>query len=156
TASQSITVGTASISLGGTLSSGSLHPPAGETVTVTIDSVSQTTTTTGTGGTFTLTFTTSAIHASATPYTIRYSYAGDPNFTTATKTSTTLTVNNAASGGLTISPTSLPFGKVYLGTIPVKMARFTPAAKGSLTGQITLTDNALNSLQTIALSVTGD
>ena len=95
-ASQSITAGAASIGLSGTLSSGSLHPPAGETVTVTIDGLTQSTTTTGTGGTFTLNFTTSAIPASATPYTISYSYAGDTNFTTAANTSTTLTVNSAS------------------------------------------------------------
>jgi len=133
TASQSITVGAASIALGGTLSSGSSHPPAGETVTITIDGITKTTTTTGTGGTFTLTFTTSAIPASATPYTITYSYAGDTNFSTATNTSTTLTVNSAGGTGLTISPTSLAFGNVYLGTIPVKMVTLTNNTSSTVT-----------------------
>jgi YVTN family beta-propeller protein len=133
TASQSITVGAPSISLSGTLSSGSLHPPAGETVTVTIDSLTQSTTTTGTGGTFTLTFTTSAIPASATPYTISYSYAGDTNFTTATNTSTTLAVNSAGGTGLTISPTSLAFGNVYYGTVPVKMVTLTNNTASTVT-----------------------
>ncbi len=132
TASQSITVGAASISLSGTLSSGSLHPPAGETVTVTIDSITQSTTT-GTGGTFTLTFTTSAIPASTTPYTISYSYAGDTNFSSATNTSTTLTANSAGGTGLTVSPTSLAFGNVYLGTIPVKMVTLTNNTASTVT-----------------------
>jgi YVTN family beta-propeller protein len=133
TASQSITVGATSIALSGTLSSGSLHPPAGESVTVTIDSLTQSTITTGTGGTFTLTFTTSAIPASATPYTITYSYAGDTNFSSATNTSTTLTVNSAVGTGLTISPTSLAFGNVYLGTIPVKMVTLTNNTSSTVT-----------------------
>ena len=133
TASQSITVGAASISLSGTLSAGSLHPPAGETVTVTIDGLTQSTTTTGTGGTFTLTFTTSAIPASATPYTISYSYAGDTNFSSATNTSTTLTVSSAGGTGLTISPTSLAFGNVYYGTVPVKMVTLTNNTSSTVT-----------------------
>jgi DNA-binding beta-propeller fold protein YncE len=133
TASQSITVGAASISLSGTLSSGSLHPPAGETVKVTIDGLTQSATTAGTGGTFTLTFTTSAIPASATPYTISYSYAGDTNFTTATNTSTTLTVNSVGGTGLTISPTLLAFGNVYYGTVPVKMVTLTNNTSSTVT-----------------------
>ena len=141
TASQSITAGAASIALSGTLSSGSLHPPAGDTVTVTIDGLTQSTTTTGTGGTFAFTFTTSAIPASATPYTIAYSYAGDTNFTTAASTSTTLTVNTATgTGGLTISPTSLAFGNVYRGTIPVKMVTLTNNTASTVTiSSVTLT-----------------
>ena len=118
TASQSITYGTASITLGGTISSGSLHPPAGETVKVTIDGITQTTTTTGTGGTFTLSFTTSAIPASATPYTITYSYGGDSNFGSATNTATTLTVSKAtttfsavtASQSITVGTASISLG----------------------------------------------
>jgi hypothetical protein len=33
---------------------------------------------------------------------------------------------------------------------------FTPSAKGSTSGKITITDNALNSPQTVTLSGTGD
>jgi hypothetical protein len=132
TASQSITAGAASIPLGGTVSSGSLHPPTGDTVTVTVDNISQSTTTT-TGGAFTMSFTTSAIPASATPYTISYSYAGDTNFTTATNSSTALTVNPSGGTGLTISPTSLAFGNVYRGTIPVKMVTLTNNTASTVT-----------------------
>ncbi len=132
TSSQSITVGAASISLSGTLTAGTLHPPVGETVTVTIDGITQSTST-KTGGTFTLTFTTSAIPASATPYTISYSYAGDTNFSSATNTSTTLTVSSAGGTGLTISPTSLAFGNVYYGTVPVKMVTLTNNTSSTVT-----------------------
>ncbi len=92
TPSQSITQGTPSISLSGTISSGANFPPSGELVSVTIDSMT-TSATIGANGSFSATFQTSAIPASATPYTITYSYAGDTNFTSATDTSTTLTVN---------------------------------------------------------------
>ena len=142
TGSQSITVGAASINLSGTLGAGSLHPPAGEAVTVTIDGLTQSTTTTGTGGTFTLTFTTSAIPASATPYTISYKYAGDTNFSSATNTSTTLTVSSGATGGLTISPTSLAFGNVYYGTVPVKMVTLT----NNTTSTVTISSVSLTSV----------
>jgi hypothetical protein len=80
-----------------------------------------------------MSFTTSAIPASATPYTISYSYAGDTNFTTATNSSTALTVNASGGTGLTISPTSLAFGNVYRGTIPVKMVTLTNNTASTVT-----------------------
>jgi len=91
TASQSIYVGTASVTLSGTIGSGAAFPAAGETVSITIHGATQTTTI-GASGTFTASFPTATIPASTTPNTITYSYAGDATFSAATDTSTTLTV----------------------------------------------------------------
>jgi len=96
TPSQSISYGTSSVTLSGTVSAGSVYPPDGETISVTINGVSQTTTTTGGNGGFSITYTTGSIPASATAYTITYSYAGDANFNAATNnTNTTLTVSKS-------------------------------------------------------------
>ena len=110
--SQTITTGTASINLSGTIGSGTSYPAAGEMVSISINGVTQTATI-GSGGAFSTSFATATIPASSTPYTITYSYAGDPNFTSASNTSATLTVNLASS--LVISPASVNLGQVPLG-----------------------------------------
>ena len=92
TPSQTITLGTASITLAGTISAGAQFPPNTENVSITING-STVPAAIGTGGTFSVSFPTAAIPASATPYPITYSYAGDTNFTSASDSSTTLTVN---------------------------------------------------------------
>jgi uncharacterized repeat protein (TIGR01451 family) len=117
TPSQTITAGTASIILSGTIGSGTSYPAAGETVSININGVTQTAII-GSSGTFSASFATAAIQFSAAPYTINYSYAGDPNFTSATNTSTTLTVNAASS--LVISPASVDLGQVPLGGFSFK------------------------------------
>jgi YVTN family beta-propeller protein len=93
--SQTIPFGTSSINLSGIIKDGSVYPPSGEMVTITINGVPKTTTI-GTNGVFATTFSTATIPASATPYAIAYSYAGDSNFTTASNSSTTLTVTPLA------------------------------------------------------------
>jgi YVTN family beta-propeller protein len=102
TASQSIAAGTASITLSGTISAGENAPPSSEFVTITIDGMNVSAGI-GTGGNFTTQFQTSAIPASATPYTITYNYAGDSTFASATDTSTTLTVTGSTSSTLNIT-----------------------------------------------------
>ncbi len=92
-ASQAITEGTASVTLGGILSSGKTAIPNGQTVSVTIDGTSETTTTTGGNGSFTLSFPTAAIPYSATPYAITYSYAGDSTSAATSDSSTSLNVH---------------------------------------------------------------
>ena len=79
TPSQSIFAGTTSITLAGTIGSGTTFPPSGETISVAINGASQTVTI-GSNGTFTTAFPTANIPASPTPYPITYSYAGDGNF----------------------------------------------------------------------------
>ena len=112
TASQTITYGTATIDVAGTLSSSTPIPtpiPAGEDVTVTIDGAG-TTAVVGAGGSFTAMIDTATLAASATPYTIAYDYAGDANFQAASDSATTLTVNKATPvitwstpGGITLA-----------------------------------------------------
>ncbi len=92
TPSQSISVGTSSINLSGTISNAGNFPPSGEMVAITINSVTQNATI-GANGTFATAFNTSAIPASGTPYPITYSYPGDANFANGMNSSTTLTVN---------------------------------------------------------------
>jgi hypothetical protein len=78
TASQSITAGTASVTLGGTVGgTGPVYPAAGETVVVALNGVTQNATISGSAGTFTLSFPTATIPVSTTPYPITYSYAGN-------------------------------------------------------------------------------
>jgi YVTN family beta-propeller protein len=109
TPSQSISAGTPSVIVLGTVSgSGGVVPAIGETVTVTINGASHSSTT-GQSGAFIVTFPTANIPASATPYTITYSYAGDTNLTSATNTSTTLTVN-AVVGNVTLNVTEMGTG----------------------------------------------
>ncbi len=138
-ASQKISYGTASIALTGQLTSGTTHPPAGETVTVTIDGiVNSTAKTTGTGssgGKFTLTFATSTIPASSTPYTITYSYPGDSTFGPATNTSTTLTVSKITSTTKITSNTPNPSTT----GAPVTIAFTVTGSKGTPTGSVTVT-----------------
>jgi hypothetical protein len=107
TSSQTITRGTASISVGGRLNAGSGSVPTG-TATVTVDAAPVATTSTFNGnlGNFTATVNTSSILASAIPYTITYSYLGDANYKSASDSSTTLTVNNPAPTLASINPTS--------------------------------------------------
>jgi Bacterial Ig-like domain (group 3) len=101
TPSQTISYGTATITVSGNLTAPTATPPNGDTVTVTIVGASVLTsvslTVPLTGGAFTATLNTSAIPASATPYTIHYGFAGDPNFNPAGDSSTTLTVTPALS-----------------------------------------------------------
>jgi len=109
TPSQSISAGTTSILLSGTISAvGPVYPATGETVSVTINGSAHPATI-GANGAFTAVFPTSAIPASATPYTITYNYAGDANLTPATNTSTTLTVN-AVVGSVTLTITEMGTG----------------------------------------------
>lgn len=94
TVSQSITYGTPSITLGGTLSaSGPVYPASGETITVTINGNAQTTSINDSTGDFSINYNTSTLPASGAAYTITCSYPGDGALTGASDASTTLTVN---------------------------------------------------------------
>jgi YVTN family beta-propeller protein len=142
TASQTISCGTASISLSGTLTSGTTHPPANETVSVTINRITQTTTTTGSGssgGKFSLTFTTSAIPASVMPYTITYSYPSDSTFGPATNTATTLTVTKIVSTTKITSNSPNPSNTGAAVTIVFTVT----GSKGTPAGSVTVTASTL-------------
>ena len=99
---QSITYGTPSVTISGTLSSGS-QAPKGESVTMTLGGVQQSATI-GSGGAFSTTFDTSGLTVVKSPYTISYAYAGDGTFASASTTST-----------LTVEPTLVTFTVDSLG-----------------------------------------
>ena len=92
-ASQTTSYGTP-ITLSGTVSAtGPVYAASGETITVTINGIAQTTTINDATGDFSFSYNPGAIPASATPYTITYSYGGDALLQTANDNSTALTVN---------------------------------------------------------------
>ncbi|HEV2104043.1 MAG TPA: choice-of-anchor D domain-containing protein, partial [Candidatus Acidoferrum sp.] len=97
TASQTIPAGTSSVTLGGVVGNGTQFAPSGETVSITINGNKQTATI-GSNGAFSLHFPTSLIPGSTTPYPITYSYAGDSLLSSATNSSTTLTVVSPPAG----------------------------------------------------------
>ncbi|MFI5111145.1 MAG: hypothetical protein ACHP78_20170, partial [Terriglobales bacterium] len=107
TPSQSIFFGATSITVGGTIGSGTTLPASGETVSITINGATQTATI-GSNGAFSGSFPTATIPASVTPYAITYTYAGDAILSAVTDTSTTLTVNNA--------PVLVPLSVSLIGT----------------------------------------
>ena len=107
TSSPSVTYGTSSITLSGTVSHGSTYPANGEPITVSINGNAQATTINDSTGDFSISYNLSSIPASASPYTITYSYGGDVLLGPAVNTSTTLTVQQATSviSGVTASQT---------------------------------------------------
>src|SRR5262249_9210344 len=113
--------------------------PAGQTLTITIGTAKASATIDGVGN-FHATISSSQIAASSTPYTITYSYAGDSNFKPATDSSTTLTVNKAATEFLGLSSQSMRYGENpginLLGAIRSESS--TTAAPGGETMTITI------------------
>jgi adhesin/invasin len=97
---------TISAQLGGTF--GGLGVPAGETVNVTLDGVTRNAAI-GVNDSFSTTFDTSTLAASATPYTIGFSYVGDADFTAATGSST-LTVSRATPSFSGLSSPTITYG----------------------------------------------
>ena len=102
---QSVTYGTASVTISGTLANGS-QAPVGETVAVTLDSVQQSATI-GSGGAFFATFNDDGLAVAGSPYTVSYAYTSDGTFASSSTTST-LTVNPA-----TLTITADPATKTY-------------------------------------------
>ena len=113
--SNTITFGTATVTLSGTVSAGSAFPASGDTVQITINGTTQSATITGTSGGFSTSFPTATIPASSTPYTVTYKFLGDSGFASVTNSSTTLTVNkaNQTIHFTTNAPTSASFGSNF-------------------------------------------
>ena len=87
---QSVTYGTPSMTISGTLAYGT-QVPVGETVAVTLDGVEQSATI-GSGGAFSTTLDTAGLTVPNSPYTITFEYTTDGTFAAASATSM-LTVN---------------------------------------------------------------
>jgi hypothetical protein len=98
-ASQVINQGAASITLSGTISAScggacTVYPPAGETVSANVGGAAGTGAI-GSSGSFSFSVSTGALPASATPYTISYTYSGDTNFKNASDNSTSLAIHRS-------------------------------------------------------------
>ncbi len=137
TPSQSIAAGTASISLAGVIGNRTTFPSPGETVSITIDGVRQSAAI-GTAGAFSATFATSTIPGSTTPYTITYSYGGDATFTSASDSSTSLTVNALVTHyTLTISDLGTGTGAVTDNTGQINCSEASGVVTGACSGSYT-------------------
>ncbi|MEI6655685.1 MAG: MBG domain-containing protein [Verrucomicrobiota bacterium] len=92
---RNILIGTASVSLSGTVSGAGPVYPTGGTVNVTINGVTLPAPISGGVGAFSIEFPTAALPSSPTPYPVTYSYAGNGTTLSAATpdTSTTLTVH---------------------------------------------------------------
>ena len=88
--SRYIVYGTPTTTLTGHLGSGTAYP-TGSIVSITLNSVTDTSTVDSSGD-FTATFSTATLGVVGGPYAVTYAFAGNPTFTAATDTSTTVTV----------------------------------------------------------------
>lgn len=152
-ASQSVAYGTASINLSGTVSHNTTYPTNGETITVTIDANAQATTINDATGDFSIIYNLAGIPASATPYTITYSYGGDGSLGPASNTGTTLTIQRAAPSfsGLTASQT------INEGTATISLAGTLAAGSAYPPAGETVTVNIDGTAQNTTISdSTGD
>ncbi|MGD0744862.1 MAG: glycoside hydrolase family 9 protein [Verrucomicrobiota bacterium] len=114
-ASHTITNGTPSVTLTGSVGNNNPYLPSGRVVTVTINGTPQTTTISDSTGDFSINYNTASLPASGTPYTVTYSTAKDNVYWgDGIDTSTTLTVNSVSAprpqiGGVSISSGQLIF-----------------------------------------------
>ncbi len=125
-----ITYGTSSVELGGTIAAGS-QIPSGENVAVTLDGVTQNAKVGGDGA-FSTSFATSTFPASATPYTVSYAYDSDGNFQSASATSQ-LTVGQAVAQ-IVVTPDDV----VYNGAAESATGRATGVGGVSLAADLNL------------------
>ncbi len=139
TTPSSITYGTASVTVSGTICvAGGACPPSGELVSITIDEALQKAAI-GQNGAFSVSFPTATIPASTTPYPVTYSYGGDRNFHSAAGTGQPLTVNQA---NTTVALTSIPNPSSYGQPVTIT-ATVTGAFGGSPSGTVNFTDNGV-------------
>ncbi len=130
---QSITYGTSSVTVSGTLADGS-QAPVGESVAVTMDGVSQSATISS-GGAFSTAFNADDLTVAGSPYAVTFAYTSDGTYASEGTTST-LTVNPA-----TLTITASPETKVY-GTADPALAytasgfQFSDTAATVLTGAL--------------------
>jgi hypothetical protein len=109
-ASPSVSYGTARVTLSGTLASGTLAPPNGESVDITVNGVTQEATL-GAGGAFSTAFSVSTLGVSGSPYTITYSYAGDQTYAPTRATGSLTVSKGRANLALTSSRGSAVYGQ---------------------------------------------
>ena len=114
-ANQTITYGTSSVTISGTLASGT-NAPVGADVYVTLVNEAAQSAIVGTGGAFTTTFTnTASLGVAGSPYTFDLTYAGDAIFAPAT-TTVTLTVTPATPVVSWQDPADITYGTALSST----------------------------------------
>jgi hypothetical protein len=101
-ADESLSFGTATVTLSGTLAHGAQAPPPGEAVAVTLGGVTQQDII-GEGGAFTITFATAGLTVAGSPYAIDFRYTSDGTFAS-TSTTHTLSVTKATPTVSVIDP----------------------------------------------------
>jgi ELWxxDGT repeat protein len=131
TGSQSIAYGSSTIVSGHLAAMSQI--PIDENVSITIGSASATAMVQA-GGSFSATIDTSSLSASNAPFTITYTYAGDPNFQSAIDSSTTLTISKATPILDWFNPAGVTYGT------PLSRAQLD--ATGSVPGTYTYTPDA--------------
>jgi hypothetical protein len=129
-ASPSVSYGTASVTLSGTLASGNLAPPNGESVVITLSGVTKHATL-GAGGAFSAAFVVSTLGVSGSPYTITYSYAGDQTYAPTRATGSLTVSKGSANLALTSSHGSAVYGQ------PITFVATVTATGATPTGAVT-------------------
>ena len=156
---QAITYGTASVTLSGIVSAGTIYPADGENVSVTINGESHDAIIGGGAGGFSISFPTATIPCSAIPYTITYHYAGNANLNAATDESTALTVNKAdTTTGLASSVNPSTYGQSVTFTATINIPTATGAVQFYIDSEtfgspVTLSGGIATSDTTSSLSV---
>jgi hypothetical protein len=142
-----ITAGTTTINLSGTIA-GTGSTPTG-TVSVSIGPGSSPPSNSGplnSSGGFQIAVPVAALQASATPYTITYSYGGDSTYAAAVNISTTLQVNSVSTTKVTSSANPSTLGNQVMFTAAVTSSLGTP------TGTVTFMDGSTQLGQPASLS----
>ena len=133
-AAQSITYGTTSVTIAGTLSGGA-NVPQGETVAITLGNTTQQAAIDG-GGAFSAAFDTADLPASESPYPITCVYTSDGTLASASTTSSLAVTKAATTLALTSSAGSTVYGQ------PVTLVAVVTAAVGPPGGTVTFFDGA--------------
>jgi hypothetical protein len=138
TQSQTVNLGTASVSVAGVISApGPAYPPANENVNVSIGNVTKSVNIGAKGAISIANFPINSLAAGT--YTIQYDYAGDANFASASDGTTTLTINNQrfpTIATLVSSPNSSNSGQQVVFTLTV-----TSQGGGTPSGNVTLAEH---------------
>ncbi|HEV8060141.1 MAG TPA: DUF4214 domain-containing protein, partial [Gemmataceae bacterium] len=138
--SPTIVYGTPTTTLTGHIGSGTAYP-TGSSVSITLDSVTQTALIDGSGN-FSSTFTTASLGVAGSPYPVTYVFAGNATFTTATDSSTTLTVSPA-----TATVVVTPYSVTYDGlphTATITSITGVNGETGAIVGTVTLNTTHTN------------
>jgi trimeric autotransporter adhesin len=135
-AGPTIVYGTATVTLSGTILTGSTPPPGD--VTITLDGTAQSASIAN-NGSFSSVFNTASLGVNGSPYTITYAYAANGDFLANTNTSETLTVTPAPLTATIIGDPT----KIYNGTTAATLASSNFSLSGLVTGQsFTVTQTA--------------